>query len=342
MKAMLLKKISELQGISTPLDFCEVTIPNPGEGEILLKVSTCGVCHTELDEIEGRTPPPDFPVIPGHQVVGRIADIGAGVTGLRPGERVGVGWIFSACGKCDYCLSGKENLCSEFIATGRDVNGGYAEYMIVPAIYTYLIPDQISDVEAAPLLCAGAIGFRSIKLCNITDGETLGLIGFGASSHLVLKLISYIYPNTSVFVFTRSPKEQKFALELGATWAGNLDDKPPSQLNSIIDTTPAWKPIIRGMEYLKAGGRMVINAIRKENIDREWIFYLNYPTHLWMEKEIKSVANVTRTDIHEFLNLAVQASIKPEVQVYSLAEANKALVELKNRYVHGAKVLKVS
>jgi propanol-preferring alcohol dehydrogenase len=340
---MLLKKLSNLQENSTPLEFSEVPNPKPGKGEILLKVSACGVCHTELDEIEGRTPPPSLPIIPGHQVIGKIVEIGDSVSsGMHIGDRMGVGWIYSACGNCDLCQSGKENLCSKFIATGRDTHGGYAEYMLVPATFCYPIPDLISDVEAAPLLCAGAIGYRSLNLTEMKNGETLGLIGFGASAHLVLKLVNYSFPNSSVFVFTRSPEEQSFALKLGAAWAGEIDDKPPSLIHSIIDTTPAWKSIVKGLENLQPGGRLVINAIRKENTDQDWLMKMEYPTHLWMEKEIKSVANVTRTDIIKFLDLAATAALKPDVQIFSLSEANIALKELKNRNIHGAKVLKIS
>lgn len=342
MRAMLLNKLCNLEDNSRPLEFNELPDPKPGKGEVLLKVSACGVCHTELDEIEGRTPPLSLPIIPGHQVIGRVVEIGEGVSGSHYGDRMGVGWIYSACGHCNLCLSGKENLCSKFMATGRDRNGGYAEYMIVPASYCYPIPDLISDVDAAPLLCAGAIGYRSLNLTGIKDGDTLGLIGFGASAHLVLKLVTYTNPNSRVYVFTRSHKEQGFALNLGATWSGDIDDKPPSLIHSIIDTTPAWKPIIKSLENLLPGGRLVINAIRKEYTDKDWLMKLEYPTHLWMEKEIKSVANVTRTDISEFLELAAKASLKPEIQIFSLSEANQALVELKNRNVHGAKVLKIS
>jgi propanol-preferring alcohol dehydrogenase len=342
MKAMLLKKLCNLQDNATPLELSELPLPIPGKGEILLKVSACGVCHTELDEIEGRTPPPSLPIIPGHQAVGRVAGIGEAVTEVRPGDRVGVGWIFSACGKCELCLAGKENLCMDFRATGRDAHGGYAEHMVVPAAFCYPIPASISDVEAAPLLCAGAIGYRSLNLTGIKDGEILGLIGFGASAHLVLKMVAQRYPNSKVFVFTRSQKEQDFAMKLGAAWAGDIDDKPPGLINSIIDTTPAWKPIVKALGNLKPGGRLVINAIRKENIDHDWLLNLDYPSHLWMEKEIKSVANVTRADIIQFLDLAAQVSIKPEVQIFSLSEANQALVGLKYRIIHGAKVLKIS
>ncbi len=341
MKAMLLTKLWNLNENSAPLELCELPYPTIGFDEILLKVSTCGVCHTELDEIEGRTPPPRLPIIPGHQVIGRIVETGDHVSGMKAGDRVGVGWIYSSCGKCEFCLKGKENLCSEFRATGRDAHGGYAEYMVVPAAFCYPIPDLISDIEAAPLMCAGAIGYRSLKLTGIENGETLGLVGFGASAHLILKLVTYSYPDSRVIVFTRNPKEQSFALKLGASWAGDIDDKPPYLMHSIIDTTPAWKPILKALENLEPGGRLVINAIRKENTDKDWLMKFEYPIHLWMEKEIKSVANVTPADIKQFLDLVAKFSIRPEVQIFSLADANKALVELKNGNIHGAKVLKI-
>jgi propanol-preferring alcohol dehydrogenase len=339
MKAMILKKLGRIKDLDHPLELTELPIPIPKDGEILIKVSACGVCHTELDIIEGRTPPPILPLIPGHQVVGRVVGISSTNPDLRTGDRVGVGWIFSSCGKCEYCLSGQENLCGDFRATGRDVHGGYAEYMLVPDAFCHPIPDPISDIEAAPMLCAGAIGYRSLNLAAIQDGDILGLTGFGASAHLVLKMARYRYPNSEIFVFTRSIHEQEFARSLGAVWAGDMDDMPPALIHAIIDTTPAWKPIVKALENLRPGGRLVINAIRKECNDHDYLLQLEYPKHLWLEKEIKSVANVTRADIRQFLELAVKAGIKPETQTYPLIEANQALVELKNSKVHGAKVL---
>jgi len=341
MKAMVLKSISSFRENKTPLTLVDMPEPQPGEKEILIKVSACGVCHTELDEIEGRTPPPALPIIPGHQVVGRVAAIGKRVTKFRTGERVGVGWIFSACGHCRTCLEGNENVCEEFRATGRDANGGYARFMTVSEDFTYPIPDIFSDVEAAPLLCAGAIGYRSLRLANLKNGQNLGLTGFGASAHLVLKMVRHKYPDSGVSVFARSDKEQAFATELGAHWAGNTEDEPPEKLHAIIDTTPAWKPIVEAMKNLESGGRLVINAIRKEETDKDYLLKINYPTHLWLEKEIKSVANVARRDIIEFLHLAAEIPIKPEVQEFSLEEANMALVELKEARIRGAKVLRM-
>ena len=338
---MVLTGISSFRDNKTPLEMVDLPEPAPGEGEILVRVSACGICHTEIDEIEGRTPPPVFPIIPGHQVVGRVAGAGKKTSKFHTGDRAGIGWIFSACGRCADCLAGNENVCGKFKATGRDVNGGYAQFMIVPENFAYPIPDIFSDAEAAPLLCAGAIGYRSLRLANLKDGQNLGLTGFGASAHLVLKMVLHKYPHTSVYVFARSQKEQDFARELGAVWAGNTEDEPPEKLHSIIDTTPAWKPIVEALKNLVSGGRLVINAIRKEDTDKDYLLKLNYPTHLWLEKEIKSVANVARRDISEFLRLASEIPIKPEVQEFSLEEANKALVELKEAKIRGAKVLRM-
>jgi propanol-preferring alcohol dehydrogenase len=261
--------------------------------------------------------------------------------GLQPGQRVGVAWIASACGHCQYCLSGQENLCPEFKATGRDIDGGYAEYMKVRADFVHPIPDSIPDAEAAPLLCAGAVGFRALKLCNLQNRQTLGLMGFGGSNHLVLKIARYQFPNSDIFVFSRNPAEREFALSLGAVWTGAIDAVPPQEMDAIIDTTPVWSPISEAMKRLKPGGRLVINAIRKEQADQQVLVNLDYPSQLWMEKEIKSVANVTRADVREFLQLAEDANIKPDYQEYNLEEANQALFEMKQGKIRGAKVLRL-
>ncbi len=341
MKAMVLNGIRDLKQNRYPLELAELPIPIPKEKEVLIRISACGVCHTELDEIEGRTPPPKFPIVLGHQIVGTIQEKGKEVKGLNTGDRVGVGWIHSACGTCRFCVEGRENLCDTFEATGRDVHGGYAEYAAVPEAYAYTIPPDFSDVEAAPLLCAGAIGYRSLSLAEMKDGDTLGLIGFGASAHIVLQMARHKYPNAKIFVFARSEGEQAFAQELGASWAGDIEDEPPARLHRAIDTTPVWKPIVEGLKHLEKGGRLVINAIRKEDTDKEALLGLDYPRHLWLEKEIKSVANVAASDIREFLRLAAQIPIKPEVQTYRLEDANQALIELKERKIRGAKVLKI-
>jgi alcohol dehydrogenase, propanol-preferring len=341
MKAMVLKELGSLEKNRIPLEMMDLPGPVPGERDVLIRVSTCGVCHTELDEIEGRTPPPRLPVILGHQVVGRVERTGVKVKTLKVGERVGVGWIYSACGKCKFCMEGNENLCPDFKATGRDVNGGYAQYMRVSEDFAYPIPDLFSDSEAAPLLCAGAIGYRSLRLTGLKGGQNLGLTGFGASAHLVLKMAGYQYPKSKCFVFARSEKERSFARELGAVWAGDPGKESPEKLDCIIDTTPVWRPILEALKNLEPGGRLVVNAIRKEDLDREYLKEIDYPRHLWMEKEIKSVANVARRDVREFLELAAKIPIKPEVQEFPLEEANQALVELKEGKIRGAKILRI-
>jgi propanol-preferring alcohol dehydrogenase len=339
MKAMQLQALCRLEENREPLRPVNLPRPEPGTGELLLELAACGVCHTELDEIEGRTPPPRLPVIPGHQAVGRVVDVGPGADRSRIGETVGVAWIWSACGHCPHCLAGNENLCPAFVATGRDANGGYAEYMCVPQAFAHPIPPLFSAAQAAPLLCAGAIGYRSLRLSGLADGQALGLTGFGSSAHLVLMMVRHRFPATRVHVFARSPGEREFALELGAAWAGDTTDRAPEELQAVIDTTPAWEPVLEALANLAPGGRLVINAIRKEDADKEELTRLDYPAHLWMEKEIKSVANVTRRDVTGFLQLAAEIPLRPELQTYPLEEANRALVELKQRRIRGAKVL---
>ncbi len=341
MRAMRLTRIVNLHEESAPLTLCELAQPQPAAGEIRIRVTACAVCHTELDEIEGRTPPPRLPVTPGHQVIGRVDALGAGARRFHEGDRVGVAWIYSACGQCEACRSGLENLCAQFRATGRDADGGYAEWMVVPEAFAHPIPTGFDDLQAAPLLCAGAVGYRSLRLTGLKDGQSLGLTGFGASGHLVLQMARRRLPNSAVCVFARSPQEQAFARELGAAWAGDTGDAPPEALDAVIDTTPAWQPVLAALVVLKPGGRLVINAIRKESGDQSALLGLDYPAHLWLEKEIKSVANVTRRDVAEFLELAAEIPLRPQIQVYPLEGANTALSELKARQIRGAKVLQV-
>ena len=342
MKSMMLTKISDLKINKTPLIAAESEIPKINKNEVLVKINACAVCHTELDEIEGRIQPINLPVIPGHQIVGRVIETGSEVNKLRIGDRVGIGWINSACGKCEYCKSGFENLCPDFIATGKDANGGYAEYTKINENYAAIIPESFTDEEASPLLCAGAVGYRALKLSGIKNGMNLGFLGFGASNHLVLKIAKAIFPDSKFFVFARSENERKLALRLGSYWSGDIKDIPPEKLHSVIDTTPVWMPVIEIMKNIKPGGRLVINNIRKENFDKGYILNLDYARDLWMEKEIKSVANVAFADIKEVLEIAARFNIKPEFQVYDLKEANTALYEVKNKKIEGAKVLKIS
>ncbi len=333
MRAMVLRATCSMDEVSAPLTLTELPRPSPDAGELLLEVTACGVCHTELDEIEGRTPPPVLPVVPGHEVVGRVVEMGAGCSRYAVGDRVGVGWIHSSDGSLS------ENLSTEFRATGRDVNGGYAEYMTVPEAYAYPIPAEFTDVEAAPLLCAGGVGYRALRLADIEDGQVLGLTGFGGSGHLVLQLAKHLFPKSPVVVFARSTREQQFALELGADWSGDTEADPPAVPHAIIDTTPAWKPVLAALERLRHGGRLVINAIRKESRDRELMASIRYEDHLWHEKEIKTVANVTHRDIAEFLPIAAAVPLHVATQSYPLEAANEALMDLRGGHIRGAKVL---
>jgi alcohol dehydrogenase, propanol-preferring len=342
MHAMLLRRpSSEIDG-SAPLELAEVAAPTPGRGDILVRVSVCGVCRTDLDLVEGRLVAPRYPVIPGHQVVGRVAAVGDDVTAVHVGDRVGIAWIHSACGHCAWCRSGRENLCPWFRSTGCDENGGYAEYAVVPAAFAHAIPSELLDASAAPLLCAGAIGWRSLRLTGLTDGQPLGLTGFGASAHLVLQLARHRYPSSPVYVFARNERERAFARELGAAWAGDTTDEPPERMAAIIDTTPAWKPVVRALGNLSPGGRLVINAIRKSHADQAELASLDYATHLWMEREIKSVANVTREDVREMLTAAVEMKLAAVVEELPLRDANVALSRLaKGEGLRGAMVLRV-
>ncbi len=315
--------------------------PVPGERDLLVKVAACAICRTDLDEIEGRSPPPRLPVVLGHQVVGRVVAAGSGARAIPAGQRVGVAWIYSTCGTCAFCTSSRENLCPDFLATGRDANGGYAEYLVAPEASVHRLRDGLRDSEAAPLLCAGAIGYRSLELSGLEDGRSLGLVGFGASAHLVLKMARHRFPNTTIFVFARNASERSFAQQLGAAWTGDVADESPQKLDCIIDTTPAWRPVVGALRNLERGGRLVINAIGKEAADKAELLRLDYSAHLWLEKEIKTVANVRRSDVSEFLALAAEMRIEPVIQEFALEEANEALAELKGGVIRGAKVLRV-
>ena len=336
MRAMLLQATVSLDANSAPLVLADIDDPVPVDNEILVRVAACGVCHTELDEIEGRTPPPQLPVVPGHEVVGRVVAVGGNAHRFRQGDRVGVGWIHSSDG------TAAENISPAFRATGRDVNGGYAELMTVPEHYAVPVPEVFGDVEAAPLMCAGAVGYRSLWLTGLVNGESLGLTGFGGAGHLVLQMVRHLYPDSPVFVFARSERERGFALDLGADWSGDTAATPPEAPRAIIDTTPAWKPVLAALERLQPGGRLVINAIRKEDDDRELLAGLRYEDHLWLEKEIKTVANVTHQDLAEFLPLAAEVPLHVETQTYPLEAANDALNDLRRGHIRGAKVLTIN
>ncbi len=320
-----------------PLKLTDLPVPIPDNDQVLIKVSVCGACHTDLDEAEGRLKPPVLPVVPGHQVVGTVVEKGKHVTRLDIGQRVGVTWLYSACGKCSFCQSGRENLCADAKWTGKDANGGYAEYMTIGEDFAYQLPEIFSDAQAAPLLCAGVIGYRTLRLAEIIDGETIGLFGFGASAHIVIQIIKHKFPNCPVFVFTKTKEHAGLAQALGASWTGRSGDKPPAKLNKAMDFTPVGQCVRDALASLERGGRLVINAIRKETP----IPALDYARYLWLEREIKSVANVTRGDAEQFLPLAAQIPIKPTIEQFDLADANEVLIKIKHSQLRAAAVLRV-
>ncbi len=332
MRAMLLESIAPLSERPEPLRLIERDRPEPGPGEVRLAVEACGVCHTELDEIEGRAPP-KLPVIPGHQVIGLIDARGPGAHRHPDGVRLGVGWIYRGDG------SDRENVNPGFVATGRDVDGGYADYLVVPEEYAFPIPDRFDAIHAAPLLCAGAIGHRALNLTGVRDGDRLGLMGFGGSAHLVLQHARGRFPNLHVHVFARRAEVREFALRLGADSAGLPAAAPPAPLDAVIDTTPAWRPVLYALAALRPGGRLVINAIRKQDEDKGCLADLSYERHLWLEREIKTVANITGSDIAEFLTQVSATSLQPEVRIWPLEQANAALCALAAGDGRGAHVL---
>jgi len=334
--SMVLNKIAPIE--ENPLKLEDRPVLQPDSRQILIKVSACGICHTELDEIEGRLIP-RLPVVPGHEIIGSVVKSGANANRFKPGDRVGVAWINSACGKCYFCMHGNENLCEKFKATGCDVDGGYSEYTIVLEDFAYKIPERFTDTQAAPLMCAGAIGYRALKLTDLKNSENIGLYGFGASAHIVIQIVKYRYPDSNVFVFTRNRDDLagRLAKKMGADWTGVTGDTPPEKLHRVIDTTPAGIVVQEALRNLEKGGKLVINLIRKETPVPE----LNYTEHLWYEKEIKSVTNITRDDVEEFLPLASEIPIISKIRGFNLEDANHALNLLKKGKYQGAGVLMI-
>ncbi len=336
MRAMILESHSPIE--ATPLKFTDLPIPTPGDNQILVKVSVCGACHTDLDEVEGRLKPPRLPIVPGHQIVGTVADKGQAASRFEMNERVGITWLYWACGKCRFCRAGSENLCDQALWTGKDAHGGYAQYMVISEDFAHRIPDGFSNSQAAPLLCAGVIGYRAVSLSEITDGQIIGLFGFGASAHIVIQIVRHKFPNSPVSVFTRGPGHKELARDLGAAWTGSPGEQPPERIARAIDFTPVGESVRDALSVMDKGGRLVINAIRKSTA----VPQLDYAKHLWLEKEIKSVANVTRRDAEQFLPLAAQIPIACHVQEFDLEQANEVLMSLKKGEVHGAAVLSVA
>jgi len=332
MKAVILERPAPIE--DKPLKITELPVPDPEPGRVLVKVNACGICHTDLHQVEGELPLHKSPVIPGHQIVGTVIETGENVEKIKTGDRVGMAWLHDTCGKCSHCVDGQENLCSEARFTGYDVDGGYAEYTTVHEDFAYPIPDGFPDLGAAPLLCAGIIGYRSLRLSNIKKGGTLGLYGFGASAHVAIQVAKYW--NCRIFVFSRGEKHRDLGLKLGAEWAGTIDQDPPAKIQSSIIFAPAGSMVPKAMEHLDKGGTLATAGIYMTPIPE-----IEYDSQLYHEKVLRSVANSTRKDGIELLDLAARIPIKTEVTSYTLEEAQKALLDLKEGRINGAAVLEL-
>lgn len=332
MRAAVLNRPAPI--VAGPLEMAELPDPGPGPGEILLRVSACGVCRTDLQLVEGDIAAHRLPIVPGHQAVGTVAAIGEGAEGWRQGDRAGVAWLASACGACRHCMAGRENLCEAARFTGWDQDGGYAEQMVARADFAFPLPENFDDLAAAPLLCGGVIGYRSLKVSGIAPGGRLGLYGFGASASLALQVAHHW--GCEVFVATRSPREQARARELGAAWAGGYDERPPVPLDAVVTFAPAGDVVVRALEAVDRGGTVAINAIHLDRVP-EFSYDL-----LWLERSIRSVANFTRMDAREFLELAASIPIRTSVEAFGLDQANLALERLANGQISGAAVLRCS
>jgi propanol-preferring alcohol dehydrogenase len=316
-----------------PLRIGEVDRPSPGAGQILLKVKMCGVCHTDLHTVEGELDIPQLPITPGHQVVGIVEAVGPNGTRHQPGDRVGVAWLNWACGQCDACRNGLENLCVQARFTGLHADGGYAEYLVVDERFAYPLPAIFSDAEAAPLLCAGIIGYRSLRLSEIQQGGRLGLYGFGASAHLAIQVARHW--ECEVYVFTRSAEHQRHARELGAVWTGEAQDQPPHLLDAGITFAPVGWIIPLALEHLRPGGTLAVNAIHLSPIPE-----LDYRL-IYGERTLRSVANFTRQDAEAFLTIAAKIPIRCDVEVHPIEEANAVLQRMKDSKINGAAVLQL-
>jgi len=317
-----------------PLSLEEVAEPQPGPGQVRLRVRVCGVCHTDLHTVEGELELPRLPLTPGHQVVGIVDAIGPGVTRFALGDRAGVGWLYRACGACAACRAGQENLCANAEFTGLHADGGYGEMMVVDEAFAYPLPAAFDDVAVAPLLCAGIIGFRSLRLSGIQPGQRLGLYGFGASAHLAIQVA--IHWGCEVYVFTRAEHHRELARELGAAWVGGAEEAIGAPLDASVIFAPAGWIVPLALGHLRPGGTVAINAIHMSPIPE-----MPYPV-LYGERVLRSVANFTREDAHDFLRLAAEIPVRTEVETFPLAEANDVLARLKHSQIRGAAVLQVS
>jgi len=333
MKAMILNKFAPIE--KNPLELIALPAPEPGPEDILVRVKVCGVCHTDLHTVEGELPETKLPVIPGHQIVGVVEKVGENVLRFKEGERVGVAWLYSACGHCFFCLAGKENLCESARFTGYHVNGGYAEYIIIPEKFAYAVPKEFSNEEASPLLCAGIVGYRSLRLSEVKPGQNLALYGFGASAHVVIQIA--VHWGCQVYVFSRSAEHRTLASKLGAVWTGTAKDEPPAKVDSAIIFAPAGELVLDALRILEKGGTLALAGIYMTSIPE-----MDYVKYLYHERILRSVANATRKDGEELLQIAAEIPIKTTTQSFPLEEANKVLQLLKKSKIDGAAVLKIS
>jgi len=328
MKAQLLRRPRSVE--QSPLEMTELPAPTPADGELLLRVHVCGLCHTDLHTVEGEISG-KLPIVPGHQIVGVVEKVGRSVREVRVGDRVGVPWLHRACGECEFCRSDRENLCERAQFTGFHVNGGYAEYAVAPAAFAVKIPDNFDDAHAAPLLCAGIIGYRALRLSNVRPQQTLGLYGFGASAHIAIQIA--LRWGCEVHVATRGAEHQRLAKELGAAWVGTAEDVPADTLHSAVMFAPAGALVPEALRALRKGGTLALAGIYMTPIPE-----MKYEL-LYHERMVRSVANATRDDARQLMQLAGQIPIRTEVQTFPLAGANDALVALKRSEIHGAGVL---
>jgi propanol-preferring alcohol dehydrogenase len=317
-----------------PLKLTRLPDPAPGDGEVLIRVRACGICHTDLHTVEGDIALPPLPLVPGHQIVGVVEARGRGAERFEIGERVGVAWLHRACGRCPYCSKGDENLCDRAEFTGLQANGGYAELTVADEAFAYRLPGGFSDLQAAPLLCAGVIGFRAFKLSGLGRGNRLGLYGFGASAHIVIQIARYW--GSEVYVFTRSPEHQRLARDLGAAWVGRAEETPPEKIQAAVVFAPAGKLVLDALRVLDKGGTVAMAGITMTPIPE-----IDYAQLLYHERKIASVANATRRDAEELLALAEEIPLRTEVEVFKLAEINQALRKLKDGRIRGAGVIEM-
>ena len=331
MKACLLRTPAPFE--QNPLEYAEVPEPIPGPGELLVRVQVCGVCRTDLHVIEGELPPKRSPVIPGHQIVGIVEKAGESAHRFAKGARVGIAWLHKTDGTCSYCRRGDENLCDAPLFTGYSVNGGYAEWIVAPETFVYSIPEGFPNEQAAPLLCAGIIGFRCLRMAEVARGARLGFYGFGAAAHVAIQVAKHW--GVEVFASSRDVRHLKLAMELGAVWSGGTLDAPPEKLDAAIVFAPAGEIVPPALKALRKGGRLILGGIHMSDIP-------SFPYDLlYQERMIRSVANNTRRDGEEFLALAAEIPIRTRVQVFPLSEANRALNALKNDAIRGAAVLRI-